>query len=510
MINITKKYRSLLICIILALVTLAVYARVFTCDFINFDDNLYVTDNSHIQSGLTWQSIKWAFTTNQAYNWHPMVWISHMLDCRLYGLNPLGHHLTNLLFHIINTLLLFLVFKSMTGQIWPSAFIAALFALHPVHVESVAWVSERKDVLSTFFWLVTMWFYVRYVRRQSFATYLPVMISLALGLMAKQMLVTLPFVLLLLDYWPLNRFGKNQPKNSNKATMKTALFLHCFREKIPLLFLSAVASLVVLLVQSEATLVKLIPFKYRLGNALVAYAKYIIKMFWPSRLGILYPHPGSALPTWQVIAAVCILLLISIAVILAGRRHKYLFVGWFWFIGTLVPVIGLVQVGLQAMADRYTYVPLIGLFIIIAWGTADIFGKPRYKTIVPVSAAIVILSVLSGLTWIQVGHWQNSFTLFEHTAAVTNNNDIMHYNLGSMYLREGKTDEAIKHYSESVKIKPDQPTIHSNLAILYGRQGKYDKAIEHYQEVLKYRPDDKTAYEAIRALEKMQNKSPTP
>ncbi len=286
--------------------------------------------------------------------------------------------------------------------------------------------------------------------------------------------------------------------------------LHCFREKIPLLILSAVASLVVLLVQSEATLVKLIPFKYRLGNALVAYAKYIAKMFWPSRLGILYPHPGSTLPAWQVIAAVCMLILISIAVILACRRHKYLFAGWFWFLGTLVPVIGLVQVGLQGMADRYTYVPLIGLFIIIAWGPIEIFGKLKYKTAVLSTAAIVILSVLSGLTWIQVGYWQNSFTLFEHTVAVTTNNDLMHYNLGSMYLREGKTDEAIKHYTESVKIKPDQPTIHNNLAILFGRQGKYDKAIESYREVLKYRPDDNTAYEAIRALEKMQNNSPTP
>jgi hypothetical protein len=355
-----------------------------------------------------------------------------------------------------------------------------------------------------------MWFYVRYVRRQSFATYLPVMISLALGLMAKQMLVTLPFVLLLLDYWPLSRFGQNLPKENKKGTIKTASFLHCFREKIPLLFLSAVASLVVLLVQSEATLVKLIPFKYRLGNALVAYAKYIIKMFWPSRLGILYPHPGSALPTWQVIAAVCMLLLISIAVILTGRRHKYLVAGWFWFIGTLVPVIGLVQVGLQGMADRYTYVPLIGLFIIIAWGAAEIFSRLKYKTAVLSTAAIVILSVLSTLTWIQVGYWQNSFTLFEHTVAVTTNNDLMHFNLGSMYLRDGKTDEAIKHYSESVRIKPDQPTIHSNLAILYGRQGKYDKALESYREVLKYRPDDKIASDAIKAIEKMRNNPETP
>ena len=450
-----KKYQSLLICIILTLVTLAVYAQVFTCDFKNFDDNLYVTDNSQVQAGLTWHGIKWAFTTNHAYNWHPLVWISHMLDCRLYGLNPLGHHLTNLFFHIINTLLLFLVFKNMTGQIWPSAFVAALFALHPLHVESVAWVSERKDVLSTFFLLVTMWFYIRYVRRQNFVTYLPVMISLALGLMAKQMLVTLPFVLLLLDYWPLHRFGQVQPKGRHKGTIKTTSFFHCFKEKIPLLFLSAIASLVVLLVQSEATLVKLIPFKYRLGNALIAYAKYIIKMFCPVHLGILYPHPGSDLPVWQVIAAVCMLLLISLAAIPARRNHKYLVVGWFWFLGTLVPVIGLVQVGLQAMADRYTYVPLIGLFIIIAWGAAEIFSKLRYKTAVFTSAAIVILLVLSALTWLQLGHWQNSFALFEHTAAVTNNNDIMHYNLGSMYLAEGKINEAIKHYTESVKIKPE-------------------------------------------------------
>jgi tetratricopeptide (TPR) repeat protein len=500
----SNKHWSLLICLALALATLAVFAQVRNLDFIDFDDDLYVTENSHVQAGLTWQGIKWAFTTTHAYNWHPLVWISHMLDCQLYGLKPAGHHFTNLVFHISNTLLLFLVFRNMTGRLWPSAFVAALFALHPLHVESVAWVSERKDVLSTFFWLLTMWFYIRYARRPRFAAYLPVMLALALGLTAKQMLVTLPFVLLLLDYWPLKRFPQTQQKRRRqKGISGTASFSHCFVEKIPLLVLCAVAGLIVLLIQSDVALVKtaaLIPLKYRLGNALVAYAKYITKMFWPANLGILYVHLGADLPLWQVLAAACSLLVVSMAVVRARQSHKYLIVGWLWFIGTLVPVIGLIQVGLQAMADRYTYVPLTGLFIIIAWGAAELLAKRRRPTVALAAVAAVVLSTLATLTWLQVTHWQNSITLFEHTVAVTANNDILHYNLGTLFLEKGETDEAIKHWTEAVSIKPDQPTIHMNLAMLLARQGKIDKAIQHCRQALRYRPNDRVAHDALKKL----------
>jgi hypothetical protein len=518
----SKKY-VLLICLALALTTLAVFVQVRKHDFIDFDDNLYVTDNSTVQEGLTFKGIKWAFTTTHAYNWHPLVWLSHMLDCRLYGLNPAGHHLTSVFFHIANTVLLFLVFWRMTTRLWPSAFVAALFALHPLHIESVAWVSERKDVLSTFFWLLTMWLYIRYTSRPRFATYLPVMLALALGLIAKQMLVTLPFVLLLMDYWPLQRFTlapavTQQKRRGRKSVIRktspgpsstikafsNSSFFRCFVEKIPLLMLSAIASLIIFLIQSEATLVKKIPLGYRLGNALVACAKYIGKMFWPLNLGILYQHPQTNLPLWHAFAAGCLLVCISIAVIRFSHNRRWLIVGWLWFIGTLVPVIGLIQVGLQEMADRYTYVPLIGLFIIIAWGAADLAerlkAKFRFSDIALAMGAVVVLSALTVLTWLQLSHWQNSIVLYKHTIAVTTNNDMLHYNLGQLLLEKGEIKETIEHWRQAVSIDPKQPTIHKNLAILLSRQGKIDEAIEHYRQVLKYRPTDTAAHRALNSL----------
>ena len=505
----SDKQQTIIILLLLAAATLAVYWQARGHDFIAFDDDLYVTENSNVQNGLTWRGIKWAFTTTQAYNWHPLVWLSHMLDFRLYKLNPAGHHFTNVLFHIANTLLLFLVLNRMTGSLWRSGFVAALFALHPLHVESVAWVSERKDVLSTFFWILTMWFYTRYVQRPRFATYQPIMFTLALGLMAKQMLVTLPLVLLLLDYWPLERFtlGRQKrdlgPKDARKGKFGTASFSHCFLEKLPLLALSLVASLIVFLVQSKATLVKstiAIPFGYRVGNAILAYAKYIVKMFWPANLGILYPHPETNLPIWKVLAASVLLLCISIFAIRYFRSRRWLAVGWLWYLGTLVPVIGLVQVGLQAMADRYTYVPLIGLFIIIAWGGAELLAKQRYRSIVLAAGVVTVLSALAVVTWRQVSYWQNSIKLYKHTVAVTANNDILHYNLGMLLLEKGNTEEAIEHWRKAIRIRPGQPTIYKNLAILMSQQGDIEGAIEHYRQVLKLRPRDEGAHKALGSL----------
>jgi tetratricopeptide (TPR) repeat protein len=399
-----------------------------------------------------------------------------MLDCQFYKLNPAGHHLTNVILHIANTLLLFLVLNRMTGCLWRSAFVAALFALHPLHVESVAWVSERKDVLSTFFWILTIWLYIRYVQRPRFTTYLPIMFSLALGLMAKQMLVTLPFALLLLDYWPLERFALFSPKSTDhKGRFGAASLSRCFLEKLPLLALSAVASAIVFLVQSEATLVKSIPLKYRIGNALVAYAEYIRKMFLPYDLGILYPHPETNLLLWKVFAAASLLACISILIILSFRKRRWLAVGWLWYLGTLVPVIGLIQVGLQAMADRYTYVPLIGLFIIISWAA-----------------------------------WTDSITLYKHTVAVTANNDILHYNLGVLLVKEKRFDEAVRHWTEAVRIRPDQHTIQKALEKLLARldtakklfnrgnvlaaQGEIDEAISCYTKSLQFRPGHAPAH----------------
>jgi len=327
------------------------------------------------------------------------------------------------------------------------------------------------------------------------------MVSLALGLMAKQMLVTLPFVLLLLDYWPLRRFSLAAAKSrARKAASGTISFARCFAEKLPLLALSAVASLVVLLVQSRVALIKRIPLSYRLGNAVVAYAEYIVKMFWPLRLGVLYPHPGVALPLWQVLVSGLFLLGISVLIVLFSRNRRWLVFGWVWYLGTLVPVIGLVQVGLQAMADRYTYVPLIGLFLIIAWGAPELSATRAYRNVLLGAGAAVVLSVLTALTSLQLSHWRNSVTLFSHTVAVTSNNDILHYNLGVILLEHNDIDGAVEHWSEALRIKPDQPTIHKNLAALLARQGRIDRAIEHYRQSLRYRPKDDAARRQLRSL----------
>ena len=507
-----QKYRSLLICFALSAAIVIVYWHVFNNSFIDFDDPLYVTKNASVQSGLTWQSIKWAFTTNQAYNWHPLTWLSHIIDCRLFGLEPAGHHFTSVLLHITNTMLLFLVLMLSTGSFWPAFFVAGLFALHPLHVESVAWISERKDVLSTFFWLLTMLFYIRYVHRPRLTAYLPVMLAFALGLMAKQMLVTLPFVLLLMDYWPLQRFpvtGKKQKRLNEQSAEAT--FSKCFAEKIPLLFLSLAASIIVYKIQDKVALVKsvsAIPFVYRIGNAIVAYVKYIIKMFYPIHLGVLYPHPGRNLPIWQAFAAACVLIFITGFVIRYARSRRWLPVGWFWFLGSLVPVIGLVQVGLQSMADRYTYIPLIGLFIIIAWGVAEIVTRYKHTKKAVVIVCLAALSGLSVLTYLQVGYWNNSMTLYAHTVKVTKNNDIMCYNLGQLYLREGNIEQAIKYFSDAVLIKPDQPTIHKNLGNLLMKQGRNNEAIEEFREVLKYSPNDKSVRQQLNTLLSIQRNAP--
>ena len=458
--------------------TLAVFWPLKNHEFINLDDDEYVTENPHVQAGLTLKGLSWAFTTTQASNWHPLTWLSHMLDCQLYGLKPAGHHLTSLLFHIANTLLLFLVLRRMTGAIWGSSFVAALFALHPLHVESVAWVAERKDVLSTFFWMLTMWTYIRYAERPRLNRYLLVLLSFALGLMSKPMLVTLPLVLLLLDYWPLRRFKS----------------IHPFRlvlEKAPFFALSAVSSFLTFFAQRSGGTVgslEAFPLETRMANALVSYVSYIGKMIWPHHLAVLYPYPD-ILPIWQVAEAGLLLVGLSALVILAARRRPYLVVGWLWYFGTLVPVIGLVQVGLQAMADRYTYVPLIGLFIMMAMGVPDNLAGWRHRRIVLAISAGLLLSIFMIVTRLQVYHWENAITLFEHTLAVTSNNSVIHNNLGVVLAQQGKTQEAIAHYTEALRIKPDYTDAHNNLGVALARQGKTQEAIAHYTEALRIKPN---------------------
>lgn len=524
-----------LVCLFLVIALLAVYWQVQNNGFVNLDDGKYVTENRHVRDGLTRDGFVWAFTTTHANFWHPLTWLSHMLDCQLYGLNPGAHHVTNLLLHIANSLLLFLVFQRMTGAPWPSAVVAALFALHPLHVESVAWASERKDVLSTFFWILTIGAYVRYIERPGLNRYLLVILFFALGLMAKPMLVTLPFVLLLLDYWPFGRLQLKSSANNTHIQVQeltdtnyhSKRFVRLFMEKVPLLVLAAASSIVAFLAQQHGGATKslaLFALENRVANALLSYVIYIGKTIWPQNLAVFYPHPGSSIPTWQVGLAGLLLVSISLWVIRAAKAHPYLSVGWLWYLGTLVPVIGLIQVGDHAMADRYTYVPLIGLFIMLSWGLPPIADRWLHRKIVLATITATFLSILMVCSWFQVRHWQNSITLFEHALRVTRNNPLAHtdlgvalatrgkleeaiwhysealriqpnylearVNLGSALVEQGTLDEAINHYLHALRIKPDFAGAHYNLGNALARHGKLDKAIKHYLEALRIKPDD--------------------
>jgi len=485
------KIRSdLLVCLFLVIAILAVYWQVRNHDFINYDDDLYVTINPHVQAGLTLESITWAFTSTHAGNWHPLTWLSHMLDCRIYGMNPGRHHLTNVLLHILNTLLLFLVFKRMTGDLWQCGFVAALFALHPLHVESVAWVAERKDVLSTFFWMLTVWSYVRYVERSDFNRYLPVLFFFILGLMAKPMLVTLPFVLLLLDYWPLKRFRLGS-SDDGQVYRPRSFYLGMVWEKLPFFFLAAGSSVITYMVQKSSGAVStlvVIPFHVRIGNAIVSYVNYIRKMIWPQNLVVLYPYPESIV-LWKIAGAGLLLGVISVIVFRMVKTKPYFAVGWLWYVGTLVPVIGLIQVGGQAMADRYTYVSLIGLFIIIAWGGHDILAKWRYKEIILTTSALFVLSAFMVCTWFQVRNWRNSITLFENAIDVTKNNYVAHEKLGEALAAQGKTDAAIRHYSEALRIWPEFVEARFNLGVLLREDDRLNEAIDHFFRVLRFKPN---------------------
>lgn len=471
-----------------------------TSEFVNFDDPLYVTENDQVQAGLTGKGLVWAFTSARASNWHPLTWLSHMLDCELYGLNPGGHHLTNLLLHLSNTLLLFLVLGRMTGALWRSFFVAACFALHPLHVESVAWVAERKDVLSTLFWMLTLWAYSRYVERPGLEFYLLALLFFALGLMAKPMLVTLPFVLLLLDYWPLERLQRKERAKTNQSQVSQSLspsgqmFLahHLVLEKTPFFVLTAISSLVTFVIQQNSGAAKSLEqyaLTDRIANALASYVHYIGKMIWPHKLAVFYPHPGSSWTAWQVSGAILLLVGVSILVLRHWRSHPYLLLGWFWYLGTLVPVIGLVQVGEQAMADRYTYLPLIGLFIMIAWGVPERLARYRFARITLPLTVVGLLSALMLVSSLQVRHWRNSIVLYEHALAVTENNYLVHNNLGTVLEKNGNLAEATAHYAEAVKIKLDYALAHNNLGEIKARQGMAQEAMGHYYQALKSKPD---------------------
>ena len=493
-----RHFLTALVSLSLIAATLAVFGQIRNHPFLNLDDNAYITENRHVQSGLTLGGVTWAFTATQAGNWHPLTLLSHMLDCQLYGLNPSGHHLTNLVFHIASTLLLFLVLERMTGALWRSAFVAALFALHPIHVESVAWVAERKDVLSTFFWMLTMWTYVHYVERPGFNRYLLVLLSFVLGLLSKPMLVTLPFVLLLVDYWPLGRFQFGRLSGDRKShTFKLSdtgdqksIVLRLIREKAPFFVLCAISSIMTIFAQQKAgalASLEITPLGTRIFNALVSYVRYIEKMVWPRHLAVLYPLERQ--PIWEVLGSGLLLVCVSFLVIRVARKLPYLVVGWFWYLGTLIPVIGIVQVGSQALADRYTYVPLIGLFVMVAWSIPDILVGWRFRKVVLSLSTGLLLLPLMIITNFQVKYWQNNIALFEHTLAVTSNNYIIHNNLGTVLAGQGKTQEAFAHFAEALRIEPDFAEAHNNLGGFLASQGKIQEAIAHFAEAVRLKSD---------------------
>ena len=470
----TSRKKVLLVYLLLVVITIAGYEPIRHNDFVTYDDIAYITENSGVQQGLTPQTIALAFRSSYG-NYHPLTWLSHMLDCQLYDLNPLGHHLTNLLFHILNTLLLFWVIKRMSGFIWHSAFIAAVFALHPLHVESVAWASERKDVLSAFFFMLTILAYTFYVKKPSFLKYILVFILFAMGLLSKSMLVTLPFVLLLLDYWPLKR-----------------LSFRSIYEKVPLFVLSAAASIATMIAQGRAGSTKMmfeLTLLSRIGNCLASYTGYIVKTFYPINLAVLYPHPGNTLPAHKSALSLIALLVISIIILLL-RRHRYLTVGWLWFLGMLVPVIGLVQVGYQAMADRYTYLPSIGLYIIIAFGASSLISKWKHKKILLSVISVVILASMCLLTRIQVGYWKNSEALFGHALDVTRNNIVMHDNMAYSLIKERKYNKAMYHLGKAVQIDPQFAPPFQHIGDVFLAQNKLDKARVAFKkaEELGYNP----------------------
>jgi len=485
---------DILICFFLILITFCVYSQVKEHSFIDYDDDKYVTENSNVKKGLGKDSVIWAFKSTFVSNWHPLTWLSHMLDVQLFGINSGAHHIINVLFHTLNTLLLFLVFRGMTGEIWKSCFVAAFFALHPLHVESVAWVAERKDVLSTFFWMLTMCCYALYAKRSIRSMYLLSLLFFMLGLMSKPMLVTLPFVLLLLDYWPLRRLQFRYQDGWN--IQNKMILISLIREKIPFFILTVASCAITFFAQKKGGAIgslDVFSLKARIANAIISYMEYIGKMFWPAKLSVFYPHPG-ILPVWKIAGACFLLISLCFLTIKFSRKYPWLTVGWLWYLGTLVPVIGFVQVGTQAMADRYTYIPLIGLFIIIAWGFPVVLSKWRYKEITIIPIAVTVLSILAVATWFQVRYWKDSITLFEHALEVTDNNYVVHNNLGFALKKDGKVTEAVENYLAALRINSDFEMAHLNMGVILADRGDNEAAIKHYKEALRINPDFITAY----------------
>ena len=476
------RWKTVWICVALAALTWAIFGQTLRYDFVNYDDPSYVYQNTRIASGINVANIAWAFTHVHSENWHPLTTITHMLDCQLHGLKAGWHHLTNLLLHTIAVVLLFIALQQMTGALWRSAFVSVVFAVHPLHVESVAWIAERKDVLSAFFFMLTLLAYLHYTRAPSIGRYLTVALGVALGLMSKPMLVTIPFILLLLDYWPLRRF---EARKSNTGRQLLRLIL----EKIPLIVLAAVSSTITFLAQRGAIgWTEQLPISERISNAFVAYVVYIRQMFWPAGLAVFYPHPENRLPVWEVNLALIILVGITLAALLFRKKAPYFVTGWLWYLGMLVPVIGLVQVGWQGHADRYTYLPQIGLYIAVTWTVTDLTRSWGFQRIILGTATALIVGALSWCAWLQTSYWRASETLFTRALAVTRNNDVALNNLGIIFLDKGQLDEAISKLQAAINLRPENAPAHDNLAKALLKKGQVTEAMVQYRKFLELEP----------------------
>src|SRR6266849_3376813 len=465
--------------------TVVLYEPVIHHKFINYDDGVYVSGNPRVLAGLSWGNVIWAFSTTYFSNWHPLTWLSYMLISQFSKADPAEYHLANLFLHTVNAAFLFLMLYRGTGFLLRSFMVASLFAVHPLNVESVAWVSELKNMLSTTFWLMAILAYGWYVLNPNWKRYLAVAGLFVLGLMAKPMVVTLPFVFLLLDYWPLRRMRLGQDQALNPQSRN---FFALVLEKVPLMMLSVASAVITVIAQKSGGAVKsatAYPFTVRLENALLAYAGYIHKTFWPSKLAIFYPHPGSSSPAWKIALAAALLMLIT-WVVLRFKQQRYLRVGWFFYLGTLVPVIGLIQIGNQAMADRYAYIPLIGLFVMIIWGISEWLPATQISKYLLAGLFFGLLLALTWTTRVQLGYWQDSIALFSHTLEVTTNNATAHVSLGSSLAETGRLDEAAYHFYSALAIKPKDEMAQFNLAAYHLYQGDREGALREFRLVLLY------------------------
>jgi len=499
-----KRYVTLGMAAILVLATVGVYSRTLSNDFVNYDDNQYVTSNRNIKDGLSWDVVKWAFGDSYyASNWHPLTWLSHALDVELFDMRPGGHHAVSVAFHVLNTLLLFWLLLYTTGRMWASWFVAALFALHPLHVESVAWVSERKDVLSTFFWLWTMLAYAYYAKQPGLWRYLLILPPFALGLMSKPMLVTVPAVLLLVDYWPLERFRIEWKKR--KLKYSGTRFWQILLEKIPLLLMVAGSATITLMAQRKAMSPwEIMDLLTRITNAIVSYGRYLRETVWPAGLAAFYPHGHEPLYP-AAVATLIFIVAVTAAVVYASGRGRYLVFGWFWYLVTLIPVIGLVQVGDQSHADRYTYVPLIGIFVMIVWAVAGAVERRKDLARLAVAIGVLILIGLSVLTWRQTGFWRNDLALFKRCTDVTEGNYVMLSNLGVTYSRMKELDRAIDAFQQSLSIRPYEGRTLNGLGSVFMEKQQYGKALEYLHKAVEYEPDLKEAQlSAAKALIKLR------